>query len=134
MKNHPDWRPSEQKLARRRSGVIKQPFSWQACYLSALSFGRYVACSVYLPTYLMNAYGLEAGDAALRMAGFVVVAVLLRPIGGILSDKLGAISTLLASYTLVLLCAVSLGSSPRREGLGTVAFLVLSVGRGVGAG
>lgn len=134
MKNHPDWRPSEQKLARRLTGVIKQPFTWQACYLYALSFGGYVAFSVYLPTYLMNAYGLEAGDAALRMAGFVVVAVLLRPIGGILSDKLGAISTLLASYTLVLLCAVSLASSPRLEGLGTVAFLLMSVGLGLGSG
>ena len=39
------------------------------------AFGGYVAFSVYLPTYLKNAYGLTPADASNRMAGFVVVAV-----------------------------------------------------------
>ena len=134
MKNHPEWRPSEQKLINQMVGVLKLPFTWQACYLYALSFGGYVAFSVYLPTYLMNAYGLEAGDAALRMAGFVVAAVIMRPVGGMLSDKFGAIVTLLTSYTLVLLCALSLATNPRLEGLGTVAFLLMAIGLGLGAG
>lgn len=134
MKNHPDWRPSEQNIGRQMVGVMKLPFTWQACYLYALSFGGYVAFSVYLPTYLMNAYGLEAGDAALRMAGFVVAAVIMRPIGGMLSDKIGPIITLLGSYTIVLLCALSLATNPRLEGLGTVAFLLMAIGLGLGAG
>ena len=134
MKNHPEWRPSEQKLINQLGGVLKLPFTWQACYLYALSFGGYVAFSVYLPTYLMNAYSLEAGDAALRMAGFVVAAVIMRPVGGMLSDKFGAIVTLLTSYTLVLLCALSLATNPRLEGLGTVAFLLMAIGLGLGAG
>lgn len=134
MKNHPQWRPSEQHVGRQLTGVIKLPFTWQACYLYALSFGGYVAFSVYLPTYLMNAYGLTAGDASLRMAGFVVAAVVLRPVGGMLSDKIGAIKTLLVSYMLVLLCALALATNPRLEGLGTVAFLLMAVGLGMGAG
>lgn len=134
MKHHPEWTPSEQNLGHQLTGVMKLPFTWQACYLYALSFGGYVAFSVYLPTYLMNAYGLEAGDASLRMAGFVVAAVLMRPIGGVLSDKLGAVVTLLSSYIIVLVCAVSLASAPRLEGLGTVAFLLMTVGLGLGSG
>lgn len=134
MKNHPAWRPSEQKLSRQLAGVLKLPFTWQACYLYALSFGGYVAFSVYLPSYLMNAYGLEAGDASLRMAGFVVAAVLMRPIGGMLSDKFGAIGTLLSSYTVVFLCALALATNPRLEGLGTIAFLLMAVGLGIGTG
>lgn len=134
MKNHPEWSPGEQNLGQQLAGVMKLPFTWQACYLYALSFGGYVAFSVYLPTYLMNAYGLEAGDASLRMAGFVVAAVMMRPIGGMLSDRIGSIITLLASYTLVLLCAVSLASGPKLEGLGTGAFLLMAIGLGVGSG
>ena len=134
MKNHPAWRPSEQNIGRQMAAVMKLPFTWQACYLYALSFGGYVAFSVYLPTYLMNAYSLEAGDAALRMAGFVVAAVIMRPVGGILSDKIGPIITLLGSYVIVLLCALSLATSPRLEGLGTVAFLLMAIGLGLGAG
>lgn len=134
MRNHPEWRPSEQKIIGQLVAVMKLPFTWQACYLYALSFGGYVAFSVYLPTYLMNAYGLDAADASLRMAGFVVAAVVLRPIGGILSDKFNAPFTLLSSYTLVLLCALALATNPRLEGLGTVAFLLMAVGLGAGAG
>ena len=50
--------------------------TWQACYLYALSFGGYVAFSVFLPTMLQNC-GLEAADASFRMAGFVIVAVIM---------------------------------------------------------
>src|SRR5690625_4891756 len=76
MKNNPAWQPSQRNIGRQMVETMKLPFTWQACYLYALSFGGYVAFSVYLPTYLMNAYGLEAGDAAMRMAGFVVAAVI----------------------------------------------------------
>lgn len=134
MKNHPDWQPSERQIGRQMVETMKLPFTWQACYLYALSFGGYVAFSVYLPTYLMNAYGLEAADASMRMAGFVIAAVLMRPIGGILSDKFGAIRILLSSYTVVFLCALAIATNPRLEGLGTVAFLLMAVGLGLGTG
>lgn len=134
MKNHPDWEPSERKIGRQMIETMKLPFTWQACYLYALSFGGYVAFSVYLPTYLMNAYGLEAGDASLRMAGFVVAAVIMRPIGGALSDKFGAIRVLLTSYAIVLLCALAIATDPRLQGLGTVAFLLMAIGLGLGSG
>jgi len=53
-----------------------------------------VAFSVYLPSYLKTAHGLTPADAANRMAGFVVVAVIMRPVGGWLSDRLGAVPVL----------------------------------------
>lgn len=134
MKNHPDWHPSEQNIGRQLAAVMKLPFTWQACYLYALSFGGYVAFSVFLPTYLMNAYGLDAGDAALRMAGFVIAAVIMRPLGGMLSDTIGPIITLLGGYVIVVVCALSLATNPRLEGLGTVAFLLMAIGLGLGAG
>lgn len=45
--------------------------------------------SVYLPTYLTTAYHLDRGDAALRTAGFIVLPVAMRPVGGWLSDRAG---------------------------------------------
>ena len=65
----------------------KLPISWQACILYAVAFGGYVAFSVYLPSYLKAAYDLTAADAANRMAGFVVIAVIMRPVGGWFSDR-----------------------------------------------
>src|SRR5690625_7174847 len=84
---------------------MKLKVTWQACYLYALSFGGYVAFSVFLPTMLQVWYGLEAADASFRMAGFVIVAVVMRPLGGTLSDRIGAASTLLISYSAVAIAA-----------------------------
>jgi MFS transporter, NNP family, nitrate/nitrite transporter len=49
--------------------VVRPPVTWQASALYAVAFGGYVAFSVYLPTYLKNAYQLTATDASNRMAG-----------------------------------------------------------------
>jgi NNP family nitrate/nitrite transporter-like MFS transporter len=76
-------------LMSRLAANARLPISWQACILYAVAFGGYVAFSVYLPSYLKTAYDLGAADAANRMAGFVAVAVLLRPVGGWLSDRFG---------------------------------------------
>ncbi len=71
--------------------------TWQMCFLYAVGFGGFVAFSVYLPAYLRTAYGLDANDAALRTAGFVVVAVVARPIGGWLSDRIHPVPVLVWS-------------------------------------
>src|SRR3954463_13526155 len=65
--------------------------TWEASALYALAFGGYVAFSVYLPTYLKTGYGLATADAANRMAGFVLLAVFMRPVGGWLSDRIGSL-------------------------------------------
>ena len=79
-------------LVRRLGGAARLRITWQAAALYAIGFGGYVAFSVYLPTYLKNAYGLTPADASNRMAGFVVVAVIMRPVGGWLSDRVRAAS------------------------------------------
>src|SRR5699024_10434489 len=93
MHNAPTLEPSRKNIGAQSVAVMKLKVTWQACYLYALSFGGYVAFSVFLPTMLQNWYGLEATDASFRMAGFVIVAVIMRPLGGTLSDRLGAANT-----------------------------------------
>ena len=44
---------------------------------------------MYLPTLLKDQFALTPADAGLRTAGFVVLATLLRPVGGVLSDRIG---------------------------------------------
>src|SRR6185503_6969417 len=45
--------------------------------------------AVYLPTFLTDMFKLTPADAGLRTAGFVVLATAMRPLGGILADKVG---------------------------------------------
>ena len=134
MHNAPTWQPSHKNLITQSLAVMKLKVTWQACYLYALSFGGYVAFSVFLPTMLQNWYGLEAADASFRMAGFVIVAVLMRPLGGILSDRIGAVRTLLYSYIAVAAAALMLAFQPALMPLGTIDFIVMAAGLGLGSG
>ncbi|MGN6301254.1 MAG: MFS transporter [Angustibacter sp.] len=121
-------------LGARLAATVKLPVTWQACILYALAFGGYVAFSVYLPAYLKTAYGLEQADASNRMAGFVLVAVFMRPVGGWLSDRLGATRVLAASYGVVLLGALVQSTTPDLMPVGTVAFLAMAAALGAGSG
>ena len=121
-------------FAGRLMANAKLPISWQACVLYAVSFGGYVAFSVYLPSYLKIAHHLEPADAANRMAGFVVIAVLMRPVGGWLSDKFGAIAVLATGYGIVVIGAAVASTTPLLEHVGTVAFLAMAAALGSGSG
>ncbi|RYU10680.1 MFS transporter [Nocardioides iriomotensis] len=121
-------------LASRLVANAKLPITWQACVLYAVAFGGYVAFSVYLPAYLKTAHGLEPADAANRMAGFVVVAVLMRPVGGWLSDRLGAVPVLAGVFSVVAVCAAISAGTPPLFLVGTVAFLVMAAALGAGSG
>lgn len=134
MQDSPNWTPSKRSLGAQLADTSRILLTWQACYLYALSFGGYVAFSVYLPTILNLAYGLETADASLRTAGFVIAAVIMRPVGGILSDRIGAVRTLVVAYSLVIACAVTLAFDPPLMPIATIAFIAMAVGLGLGAG
>jgi NNP family nitrate/nitrite transporter-like MFS transporter len=121
-------------LMSRISANARLPITWQACILYAVAFGGYVAFSVYLPAYLKTDYALTPADAANRMAGFVVVAVIMRPVGGWLSDKFGPIPVLVAGYAVVVVGAGVAATHPILEHVGTVAFLAMAAALGSGAG
>ena len=125
--------PTTPLLTRMRA-TAKLPVTWQACLLYAVAFGGYVAFSVYLPAYLKTDYGLTPADAANRMAGFVVVAVLMRPVGGWLSDRFGPVRVLAADFAVVAVGAAIASSHPPVDTGGAVAFLGMAAALGCGSG
>jgi NNP family nitrate/nitrite transporter-like MFS transporter len=121
-------------LVARLSANARLPITWQACILYAVAFGGYVAFSVYLPAYLKTDYDLTPADAANRMAGFVLVAVLMRPVGGWLSDRFGPIPVLAVGYAVVAVGAGVAATHPLLEHIGTAAFLAMAAALGSGSG
>ncbi len=102
--------------------------AWVLSLFYFLTFGGFVALALYLPTFLREIFSLSATDAGARTAGFVLLATLMRPVGGLLADKIGgakvlvivfaaiaALSLLLSFTTIVLFtigalgCAAALG-------------------------
>lgn len=134
LRDAPGRVPSSEPMLARTWRTLKLPVTRQLSLIYALGFGGFVAFSVYLPTYLVNDYGLETGDAALRTAGFIVLAVIARPTGGWLSDRFHPVPVLTGCFVVAAMMATL--ASLRLELLpaGTVAFLVLGITLGGAAG
>jgi MFS transporter, NNP family, nitrate/nitrite transporter len=108
--------------------------TWQASALYAVGFGGYVAFSVYLVTYLKNAYALTQSDAANKMAGFVLLAVAMRPIGGFLSDRIDPTRVLAVAFTVVTVFAAVQSATPALAQTGAIAFLAMAAALGLASG
>jgi NNP family nitrate/nitrite transporter-like MFS transporter len=127
----PGPRPAASMAARLRP--FRQPSAWVLSLFYFLTFGGFVAISVYLPTFLVDMFELSRADAAMRAAGFVILATAMRPIGGTLADRWGGAPVLNVTFGVVGVLPVVLAFQPGIELL-TVAFLGLAVALGLGNG
>ncbi|HLK61988.1 MAG TPA: MFS transporter [Bryobacteraceae bacterium] len=78
--------------------LTREKLSWLLAAFYFLTFGGFVAFSIYLPTLLKDEFRLTPADAGFRTAGFVVLATSLRPLGGWLSDRIGGARVLSAVF------------------------------------
>jgi NNP family nitrate/nitrite transporter-like MFS transporter len=106
--------------------------SWVLSIYYFLTFGGFVAMAVYLPIFLTEMFHLTPENAGLRSAGFVVLATLMRPVGGILADKVGGRSILMwvfpATGLMAALMAVPLMATFTVGALGMAAAIGLGNG------
>lgn len=82
--------------------LARERLSWALSAFYFLTFGGFVAFSIYLPSLLRDQFHLNPADAGFRTAGFVVLATLLRPVGGWLSDRIGGARVLSAVFSIVI--------------------------------
>ena len=134
LRDAPGRTPPSEPLGRRLAAAARLPITWRASVLYAIAFGGYVAFSVYLPTYLKNAYALTQSDASNKMAGFVVVAVVMRPVGGWLSDRSHPGRVLVVAFAVVAITAFVQSTTPTLAPTGTIAFLTMAAALGAATG
>jgi NNP family nitrate/nitrite transporter-like MFS transporter len=77
------------KSVREMLRPLADRMSWVLSLYYFLTFGGFVAMSIYLPTFLTDMFNLTPQDAGMRTAGFVVLATAMRPVGGMLADRIG---------------------------------------------
>ena len=108
--------------------------AWALTLFYFMAFGGFVAMFLYLPKLLVDVHDLAKTDAGARAAGFALLAVASRPVGGWLSDRVGARSVLTASFVGTILLAVSLALSYQDMVPLTISCLTLAVFLGLGTG
>ena len=87
---------------------LKDSRSWLLSLYYFLTFGGFVAMAIYLPIFLSDIFRLTPEQAGMRTAGFVVLATVLRPVGGTLADKVGGKRILIYVFSFTALMAVVL--------------------------
>ena len=116
-------------LAAAKLGV-----TWEMSFLYAVVFGGFVAFSNYLPTYIKTIYGFSPVDAGARTAAFALAAVIARPIGGALSDRIPPKYVVLTSLGGTAVMAAVAVLQPPADLWSAVTFTLLAVFLGVGTG
>ena len=108
--------------------------AWALTLFYFLAFGGFVAMFLYLPKLLTGVYDLSKADAGARAAGFAVLAVIGRPTGGWLSDRIGAARVLLVSFIAIGVLALVLAGAYTSMVPLTIACLTMAVALGLGTG
>lgn len=85
-------------LAEQIRAVYKNPILWLLSLFYFITFGSFVAFTIYLPSFLVSHFALDKLDAGLRTAGFIAIATVFRPVGGWLGDKMNPFVILMGVF------------------------------------
>ena len=110
------------------------PRPWALTLFYFVAFGGFVAMFLYLPKLLVGVHHLTRTDAGARAAGFALLAVLARPLGGYLSDRIGAGQVLRLCFAATAVLAAALAFTYTSMLPLTICCLALGVMFGLGTG
>jgi len=101
--------------ARQRTGTQPMRFAEQMAPLRNIQvwrfslyyffvFGGFVALALWLPHYLIGAYGMDVAKAGMLAACYSIPASLFRVVGGWLSDRIGARRVMYWTFAVSAIC------------------------------
>jgi len=120
-------------LGEQIKSVYKNQKLWALCLFYFLTFGSFVAFTIYLPNFLVSHFGLDKVDAGLRTAGFIALATFFRPIGGWLGDKFNSFVILMVVFAGMTISGILLSFTPSLT-LYTIGCLAVAISAGIGNG
>jgi len=97
------------------------------CFIYSLTFGGFVGLASYLSIFFRDQYHMSKVQAGDLTTIVVIFGSFLRPVGGMLADKLGGYRMLLVLLTGVALCLAGVGTLPPV----TLAVILLAVAMGM---
>ncbi|WP_427134558.1 MFS transporter [Pseudarthrobacter sp. S9] len=134
MKESPGWSRNNAPVLPKLADAARTPVTWKMCFLYAVVFGGFVSFATYLPTYLRDVYGFEPAGAGARTAGFALAAVLARPVGGVLADRVGPKPVVITSLAGVAVLGWVVNLQPDGEVPAGLTFVAMAAALGLGTG
>ena len=134
MADSPRWSANREPVVPKLAAALRLPVTWAMSFLYAVTFGGFVAFATYLPTYLKDVYDFDLTQAGTRTAGFALAAVVARPIGGVLSDRIHPRPVVITSLTGAALMALVVATQPAPELAAGLSFIAMAFLLGIGMG
>ena len=131
-KDAPDC-PAPKSLAQYMN-VLRDRDAWWFMFFYFVTFGGFVGLASSLTIYFNDQYGLTPVHAGYLTAACVFAGSLVRPLGGMLADRIGGIRTLLIAYGVAALFIVAVSFGAPRAALALVGFMLAMGTLGFGNG
>jgi len=114
--------------------ILKDKDAWWFMFFYSVTFGGFVGLAASLTIYFNTQYGLSPVIAGYFTAACVFAGSMVRPLGGMVADRVGGIRSLSMMYVVaaVFLAIVSIGLP--NAWLALAAFVVAMVALGMGNG
>lgn len=91
---------------------LKDMRVWRFSLYYFCVFGAFVALALWLPRYLVGAYGFDIKSAGMLAAAYSIFASLFRALGGWLSDRYGARLLMYWTFIVATICTFFLSYPP----------------------
>jgi NNP family nitrate/nitrite transporter-like MFS transporter len=132
-KDSPDAPPA--KSLSQYVAILKDKDAWWFMFFYSVTFGGFVGLASSLTIYFNDLYSLGAVKAGYCTAACVFAGSLVRPIGGMVADRIGGVRTLLTMYSIaaVLLVIMSFGQPTYQLALAIIIPVMAILGMGNGA-
>jgi NNP family nitrate/nitrite transporter-like MFS transporter len=102
---HREIKPGSGRSMKSMLAPLRQARVWRFSLYYVVVFGAYVALAAWLPKYYVDVYGMPLSQAALLTALFIFPASLLRPVGGWMSDRIGARKVMYICFSIMLVAS-----------------------------
>lgn len=122
-------------LPKHYRAVFAERDTWVIMLVYSITFGGFVGMSSYVTLLLTTLYGLPKVEAGMLMALFALTGAIVRPVGGMIADKVSGVRALLVLLTFISLLdlAFALWMPPLEAGIVLLVGLYACFGLGNGA-
>ena len=114
--------------------VLATPDTWWFSFFYSITFGGFLALVSYLAIYFNTAYGVNIVKVGIIVAIASLMGSALRPVGGLISDRIGGVTLVRIVYVAFALCAFAIAFQPPLPVCEVIVFVAVGLlGMGNGA-
>lgn len=92
--------------------VMRDSDTWRFCGFYLITFGGFVGLASFLPIFFHDQYGLSKVDAGAMTALCAGCGSFIRPVGGLMADRLGGSRVLAIAYAGIALALLAMATLP----------------------